>query len=220
MGKKMSDTSPEDMDRLVGESLLFYSQDNESIELSLTFTQTAVIQDVLGIKERDEKVCMYDDGHLEKVLGDADYLHKVRLGVGSDDSPFGVFSKSECVFLLEGRWRRIPLSDVQVSVLVKTLGLRTDGKSVEGMSDEELLLDYLPDKWSDVQRELLEIKRKLVAVRQRMYVIWFINGVVTSIKQRRCRTNLHNSILMAEKDVEFADKRVKDMIKYVVRGRR
>lgn len=102
MGKKMSDTSPEDMDRLVGESLLFYSQDNESIELSLTFTQTAVIQDVLGIKERDEKVCMYDDGHLEKVLGDADYLHKVRLGVGSDDSPFGVFSKSECVFLLEG----------------------------------------------------------------------------------------------------------------------
>lgn len=201
MGKEMSDTSPEDMDRLVGESLLFY-KDNEPIDMGLTLIQTAVIKDVLGIKDRDGKVCMYDDGHFAKFLVDA-------------DSPFGVFSKVECVQLLEGSWQRIPLSDVQVSVLVKLLGLRTDGQAVVGMSDEELLADYLPDKWSAVRRELLEVDKKLQAVKKGWYGIFLITGLLDSDRQRRCMGDIHASLLKAEKDVRFTGKRVKDMINCV-----
>ena len=205
MGKEMSDTSLKDMDRLVGESLLFY-KDNEPIDMGLTLIQTAVIKDVLGIKDRDGKVCMYDDGHFAKFLGDA-------------DSPFGVFSKVECVQLLEGSWQRIPLSDVQVSVLVKVLGLRTDGQAVVGMSDEELLADYLPDKWSAVRRELIEVDKKLQAVKKGWYGIFLITGLLDSDRQRRCMGDIHASLLKAEKDVRFSGKRVKDMIKYVARKR-
>lgn len=92
----------------------------------------------------------YNDGHLEEVFGDADYLHKVKMGTDGKDSPFGVFAKAECLqFFPYGIRMRHPLSDIQVSVLVGKLGMRTDGKSVEGVSDEELLSDSLPKQAMD-----------------------------------------------------------------------
>ena len=221
MGKEMSDTSPEDMDRVVGASLLFFKdngQDNNPIRLSLSTTQRGVADDVLGFRVVDEKqYVMRDDKVLGEVFGDADYLHKVRLGTGSNDSPFGVFAKVRYLLSFSNGINKCtgPLSDVQVSALVEMLGLRTDGQTVEVMSDEELVKDYLPKKFSDVRHKLQEIDEKLQSVMKECENINNIMGLEMTDKQFLCMRSMVRRIWEAERDVHYADGRAKDMIDYL-----
>ena len=220
MGKEMSDTSPKE-DRNFGASLLFYKdneQYNKPIKLSLSTTQRRVADDVLGFEAWDEeRYVMRDDKGLGEVFGDADYLHKVRLGTGSNDSPFGVFAKVRYLLFVSNGINKCtgPLSDVQVSALVEMLGLRTDGKTVEGMSDEELVKDYLPEKFSDVRHKLQEIDEKLRSVMKECETINSIMGLEMTDKQFLCMRSMVRRIWEAERDVHYADGRAKDMIDYV-----
>ena len=225
MGKEMSDTSLEEdrnfEDRIYGASLLFFKdneQDNKPIELSLNTTQKDVANDVLGFRVVDEnRYVMRDDKVLGEVFGDADYLHKVRLGTGSNDSPFGVFAKVRYLLFVSNGISKCtgPLSDVQVSALVEMLGLRTDGQTVEVMSDEELVKDYLPKKFSDVRHKLQEIDEKLRSVMKECETINSIMGLEMTDKQFLCMRSMVRRIWEAERDVHYADGRAKDMIDYV-----
>ena len=219
MGKEMSDTSPKE-DRNFGASLLFYKdneQYNKPIKLSLSTTQRRVADDVLGYEAWDEeRYAMRDDKDIREVFGDADYLHEVRLGTGSKDSPFGVFAKVEYKPFRIGNNKYVgPLSDVQVSALVEMLGLRTDGQTVEGMSDEELLKDYLTKKLSHVRHELQEIDEKLQFVRHECGNIDRITLFDMTDKKYLCLDAISTDVWNAKVLVYYADGRVKDMINYV-----
>ena len=183
----------------------------------MSTTQRDVADDVLGFRVVDGKAYGRSDERLGEVFGDADYLHKVRLGTECNDSPFGVFAKVRYLLFFSNGINKCtgPLSDVQVSALVEMLGLRTDGKTVEGMSDEELLKDYLPKKFSDFRHELQEIDEKLRSVMKECENINNIMCLDMTDKQFLCMRSIVRSIWEAEGDVHYADGRVKDMIDYV-----
>ena len=221
MGKEMSDTSTKDMDEIIDASLLFFKdngQDNNPIRLLLSTTQRRVADDVLGYEAWDEeRYAMRGDKDIRKVFGDADYLHEVRLGTGSKDSPFGVFAKVRYLLFFSNGINKCtgPLSDVQVSALVEMLGLRTDRQTVEGMSDEELLKDYLTKKLSHVRHELQEIDEKLQFVRYECGNIDRITLFDMTDKKYLCLDAISTDVWNAKVLVYYALGRVKDMINYV-----